>query len=139
MGKRKKMVLLGIFFMLFCILSCGCGIEEKEDKKLKDMDFTIVSDKEIPDELQKIIGEKKEGQMKLTYLTDKNLYIIRGYGEQKTGGYSIQVKDLYLTENAVYLKTELIGPGENDATEEAKSYPYIVIKTEKTEDVVIFE
>lgn len=139
MGKRKRIVCLGILLMLFGIASCGCGIEEKNDKKLKDMEFTIVSDKEVPEELGKIIEEKKNDEMKLTYLTDDSLYIVRGYGQQKTGGYSIKVKDLYLAENAVYLESELVGPGENDVTEKAKSYPYIVIKTEKTEDVVVFE
>lgn len=139
MGKRKRIVCLGILLMLFGIASCGCGIEEKNDKKLKDMEFTIVSDKEVPEELGKIIEEKKNDEMKLTYLTDDSLYIVRGYGQQKTGGYSIKVKDLYFAENAVYLESELVGPGENDVTEKAKSYPYIVIKTEKMEDVVVFE
>ena len=125
--------------MLAAVLVCGCKVEEKNDKKLREMEFTVISEKEVPEELKKIIEEKKTNEMKLTYMTDKNLYIVRGYGQQKTGGYSIKVKDLYLTENAVYLKTELMGPGEGDTTKKAKSYPYIVVKTEKTEDVVVFE
>ena len=35
-------------------------------------------------------------------------------GEQPSSGYSIAVEDLYLTENAVYVDTELLGP---DGTE----------------------
>ena len=139
MGKRKKILCLGILLMLLGIANCGCGIEEKNDKKLKDLEFTIVSDKEVPEELDKIISEKRKDEMKLTYMTDDNLYIVRGYGQQKTGGYSIKVKELYQAENAVYLDSELVGPGENDVTEKAKSYPYIVLKMEKTEDVVVFK
>lgn len=139
MEKWKRTVRLGALLMFLGILVCGCGVEEKNDKKLKEMEFTVVSDQEVPEELKKIIQEKKKDEMKLTYLTDENLYIVRGYGQQKTGGYSIQVKDLYLTDSAVYLETELMGPGENDSAKKAKSYPYLVVKTEKTEDVVVFE
>ncbi len=139
MEKWKRAIRLGGLLMFLGVLICGCTVVEQKDKKLKEMEFTVISDQEVPQELKKIIQEKKKDEMKLTYLTDENLYIVRGYGQQKTGGYSIQVKDLYLTESAVYLETELMGPGENDATEKAKSYPYLVIKTEKTEDVVVFE
>lgn len=139
MEKWKRTVRLGTLLMFLVILVCGCGVEEKNAKKLKKMEFTVVSDQEVPEELKKIIQEKKKDEMKLTYLTDENLYIVRGYGQQKTGGYSIQVKDLYLTDSAVYLETELMGPGENDSVKKAKSYPYLVVKTEKTEDVVVFE
>ncbi|MGN0290571.1 MAG: protease complex subunit PrcB family protein [Lachnospiraceae bacterium] len=139
MSKTRKIIQTGVILMLAAVLVCGCKVEEKNDKKLREMEFTVISEKEVPEELKKIIEEKKTNEMKLTYMTDKNLYIVRGYGQQKTGGYSIKVKDLYLTENAVYLKTELMGPGEGDTTKKAKSYPYIVVKTEKTEDVVVFE
>ena len=94
---------------------------------------------ELPDELKKIIEEKKQKEMKLTYMSGDKLYIVRGYGVQKTGGYSIQVKDLYQAKNAVYFKSELIGPGEKDVSEKVESYPYIVVSTEKTEDIVVFE
>jgi len=139
MNKLRKGMSLGILLLLFCVLGGGCGIEEKNDKKVKELDYDIISEKEIPEELKKAIEEKKENEMKLTYATDDGLYIVRGYGKQKTGGYSIQIKELYMAKNAVYLKTELIGPSETDVKEKAKSYPYIVIKTEKTEDVVVFD
>ena len=121
-------------------------MEEKSDAKVSDMKFTVISEKELPDELKKIIEEKKQKEMKLTYMSGDKLYIVRGYGVQKTGGYSIQVKDLYQAtsvmtslKNAVYFKSELIGPGENDVSEKVESYPYIVVSTEKTEDIVVFE
>lgn len=133
------MICLGILLMLLTITAGGCKVEEKNDAKVSDMEFTVISEKEIPEELKKIIDEKKGQEMKLTYMSDDKLYIIRGYGMQKTGGYSIQVKDLYQAKNAVYFKSELIGPGENDVSEKVESYPYIVVSTKKTEDVVVFE
>ena len=144
------MMCLGILLMLLATTVGGCKVEEKDDAKVSDMKFTVISEKELPDELKKIIEEKKQKEMKLTYMSGDKLYIVRifslfcnhevcGYGVQKTGGYSIQVKDLYQAKNAVYFKSELIGPGENDVSEKVESYPYIVVSTEKTEDIVVFE
>ena len=123
------MMCLGILLTLLMMTAGGCKVEEKDDAKVSDMKFTV----------KKIIEEKKQKEMKLTYMSGDKLYIVRGYGVQKTGGYSIQVKDLYQAKNAVYFKSELIGPGENDVSEKVESYPYIVVSTEKTEDVVVFE
>ena len=62
-----------------------------------------------------------------------------GYGPQSTGGYSIAVKELYLTSNSIVIDTELLGPekGENPAPE--TSYPYVVVKTEFSQKPVVFE
>ena len=133
------MMCLGILLTLLMMTAGGCKVEEKDDAKVSDMKFTVISEKELPDELKKIIEEKKQKEMKLTYMSGDKLYIVRGYGVQKTGGYSIQVKDLYQAKNAVYFKSEMIGPGENDVSEKVESYPYIVVSTEKTEDIVVFE
>ena len=62
-----------------------------------------------------------------------------GYGEQETGGYSISVRELYLTENAIVADTELLGPQNLEQTGAEKSYPYIVIKTEYLEEPIIFQ
>lgn len=83
---------------------------------------------------------KKTEAFKLTYSDKEYLYICIGYGEKETGGYSIAVNELYLTDNAVYVETELLGPGpENKTNNPTPSYPYIVIKTEYLEQTVIFE
>ena len=61
-----------------------------------------------------------------------------GYGKQETGGYSIVVEDLYLTEEAIYVSTGLLGPdpGQKGTRE---SYPVIVIKTELLDKTILFE
>ena len=61
-----------------------------------------------------------------------------GYGVQPTGGYSISVNELYLTDNSIVVNTELKGPekGENAGAEQ--SFPYIVIRTEYLENPVVF-
>lgn len=120
----------------------GCTLLSEEQVKLKDLEFTVLSEEKIPEELKTILGEKKQEPFKLTYSDNEYLYICIGYGEQESGGYSIAVNELYLTENAVYVNTSLLGPnaagqaGQNDRT---PTTPYIVIKTEYLDSTVIFE
>ena len=49
---------------LFC-LSFGCT--SKKEERLQEIDFTVVDDDEIPEELKTIIDQKKTGEFKLTY------------------------------------------------------------------------
>lgn len=143
--KRHYILFLFVWFtMLFAIT--GCGIKEKKgNERIKDLEFTVLGDENIPEELKQIIEEKKEKEFKITYQDNDFLYICVGYGKQNTGGYSITVSDLYLTANSVYVDTNLIGP-EPDTKElyggqekESSSYPYIVLKTEYLEKSVVFD
>ncbi|MDD6057226.1 MAG: protease complex subunit PrcB family protein [Clostridiales bacterium] len=117
----------------------GCSIEEKSGTKIRDLDYEIVEEDAIPEELLGMIAEKKEADFKLTYETGESRYIARGYGEQATGGYSIRVKDCYLASNAILIDTELLGPRKGETTSPNPSYPYIVLKIEKSEQNIIFE
>lgn len=130
-------VIVVIISMIF--LLNGCSMEESSNQKLRDLEFTIASENDIPEELQKIIEEKKVGEFKITYTDNESLYICVGYGEQKTGGYSIAVSDLYLTNNAIFIKTNLIGPSKDEKISEGLSYPYIIAKTEYIDKSVVFE
>ena len=82
---------------------------------MRDLEFSVVGDGDVPAELKQIISEKTLQPFKLTFSDEQNLYIVVGYGPQSTGGYSIAVKELYLTENSIVIDTELLGPekGEN--------------------------
>lgn len=121
------------------ILITGCTMEESSNQKLRDLEFTIVEETDIPEELLKIIEEKKVGEFKITYTDNESLYVCVGYGEQQTGGYSIAVNELYLTSNAIYIDTNLIGPSKDEKISEALSYPYVVVKTEYMDKSVVFE
>lgn len=133
-----------IFFMVLVIimgtnLLAGCSVEKTNRTKVRDLDYHVAAEEEIPEELNQQIEKKKTADFKLTYETPEYLYIVRGYGEQETGGYSIQVKELYLTSNAVFFSTELIGPRKGENTAKSPSFPYIVVRTEKTEKNIVFE
>lgn len=127
-------------FLAFAVFLClGCSVQEEGGEKIRDLEFEIVREKEIPEELMRVIESKKQQIFRLSYRDDGNLYIATGYGEQKSGGYSIQVRELYLAENAIYFDTELHGPQKEETVRPAKSYPYIVIKTQQRKEAVVFQ
>lgn len=134
---------------IYCIiLLCACGIlctctacrkENTSTKKIRNLEYTVLGSEEVPEELLSIIDERKEQEFKLTYSDGEFLYIVVGYGEQATGGYSIRVNEAYLTSNAVYTDTSLIGPEKGAEVQKAVSYPFIVIKTEYIDMRVVFD
>lgn len=130
-------MVLSLVLMMACL--GGCNLLSEERVKLRDLDFTVLSEEKIPEELEEIIAEKKQEPFKLTYSDNDFLYICIGYGAQETGGYSIAVNQLYLTDQAVYVNTSLLGPAPEEKTDKAPSYPCIVIKTELLDKKVIFE
>lgn len=133
---KKIIILLAALFIL-----AGCGSINDKTEKLKDLDFTVLAEDSFPAELKTLIDEKNHQEFKMTYLDSGFLYICIGYGKMSTGGYSIQVKELYETLNAVYVTTLLIGPepGSIDLTKKnSPSYPTIVIKTKWVEKSVVF-
>lgn len=136
--KHVITIMISICFLLSFILT-GCTMLSEERVKLRDLEFTVLSEEKIPQELMTIIEEKKGEPFKLTYSDNEYLYISIGYGEQKTGGYSIAVNELYLTDTAIYVNTSLLGPEGSVESENAPSYPCIVIKTEYLDETVIFE
>ena len=133
---RAGLLLLGTQ-LLFLFLLNGCS--ENGGMKLRDLEFTLVSDERLPEELKALLEERKTAEFKFTYTDQESLYICIGYGEQSTGGYSIVVNELYLTDNAIYVDTNLLGPSAGEKENPAVSYPYVVIKTENLDKNVVFE
>lgn len=131
-----KKIIVSILFL--CLSCCACSTQKEDGKKISDLEFSVLREEDIPEELKTVIEGKKQQNFKLTYEDQEQLYIAIGYGEQQTGGYSIQVKELYLSENAIYFDTELKGPKKEEINSKAKSYPYIVVKTEHRKESVVF-
>lgn len=121
------------------LLLAGCSFLSEETIKLRDLDFTVLSEEKIPGELLTVIEERKSVPFQITYSDNDYLYICVGYGEQETGGYSIAVNELYLTESNICVNTSLLGPDASEKGNKTPSYPYIVLKTEYLEQTVLFE
>ena len=129
----KTCVMIAGMILNLCVLS-GCSMDAQEDGKLRDLDFTVVSQEEQPDALRDVIEEKKTKPFQISYTRGEDLYIAVGYGEQECSGYSISVNELFETENSIVIDTTLIGPKETEQTAKTPSYPYVVAKTEGIAD-----
>ena len=140
-GKRFVQKLTALIMPILClgVCLCGCSLQSSERVKLRELEFTVLSEELIPKELKSMIEERKDEQLRLTYSDKENTYIVAGYGQQETGGYSIVVDELYLSDRAVYVSTLLLGPEISEKQKKEPSWPYIVIKTELLEETVIFE
>ena len=130
--KKRKYILMIILLGVLMLLS-GC------EEKVKDLEFTVTKEEELPEALRQQIEEKKEGDFRFTYSDNEYLYVARGYGIQETGGYSISVEDCYLSDTAICVKTRLQGPENGEEVTKAPSYPFIVLKLELREEEVLFQ
>ncbi len=140
MKKIFKKTLIAAFFimLLFCVTAC----DENNDKNKKDIEFTVCDKTRMPQELLDIIEERKEKVFKLSYINSGYMYIAVGYGEHNRKNYNVVVEELYSTDNAIYVETNLYTETETgtDANKgEASMYPYIVIKCEKSDLPVVFD
>lgn len=129
----KKRVCLFLFVLVVaCLISflSGCKLEETDDKKIKDLDYTICDEGNLPDALAQLIQEKKKEPFKLTYNTKDYLYIVMGYGAQDRADLCIQLKELYLTENAIFVDTELNSVEGKELEDDKLTYPWIAVKCE---------
>lgn len=139
MGYRLLLYGAAISIIAVLVIFGGCGIEKTDDSRISDAEYEIVEEEDFPQELKEKIEEKKASDFKLTYEGDTYLYVVRGYGEQETGGYSIQITDFYLTKNAVVFDTNLIGPSKDETKNAAPSYPYLVVRMSNPDKNVIFK
>lgn len=134
---RRICIYLAMSFL--CMVLPGCVNTNESTEKIRDLDFTVMSSQNIPQELLKVLEEEKTDVFHRTYSDGDKMYLCVGYGEQVSGGYSIMVNELCLTKENVCLDTTLIGPGPGENVGKEVSYPYIVICTEQIDLPVLFE
>lgn len=142
MGKNGKMAVTVV--IVICIMAggvfCGCGQTSSRQKQEEiECDYTVVATRDCPEEFLKNLEEKKINPFQMTYQDGTYLYMAVGYGEQKTGGYSILVEKLTETKDKIFLNTELRGPSKGENVLEKPSFPYVVIKMENKSKEVVFE
>ena len=139
MSEFEKRVVSICLVCLLCMCVAACGVRKDPMEKIKDWEFTVIAEDNVPEELLSMIEEKKAEPFKMTFEDQGFVYICVGYGTQQTGGYSIAVNELYETANAVYVDTNLIGPSPEEKGTNTPSYPFIVIKAEYTDKPIVFE
>lgn len=130
---------ISIALVCVLLLLCGCGEQSESSDKGKDWDYTVVAVRDCPKDFLNELDSKKVNPFQMTYMDGESLYIALGYGEQTTGGYSIVVHGLYDLGEKLCLEAELRGPGKDETVKEKASYPFIIVKTEKTDKEVVFD
>ena len=129
-----------VITVLASLLLTGCGAaEDRQEKERKEIDFTVVEREKLPAQLLQTIEENKAEEIRMTYTDGEDMYLIRGYGEQKTGGYSIAVVQCTEDEEKIYFDTRLIGPEEQEKPSGEPSYPYLAVKIETREKEAVIQ
>lgn len=138
--KKKVCAFAVVMIMTFLmVFLSACKLEETDDKKIKDLDYTICDEGKLPEALRQLIQEKKKEPFKLTYETKDYLYIVIGYGAQDRADLCIQLEELYLTENAIFVDTELDCVEGKVLEDDKLTYPWIAVKCQLYDVQVIFE
>lgn len=136
----KKIIGLVITIGLLFSFLGGCNPRAKEPGDVgTPLEFIILDEDEIPEKLQQKIEEEKEKPFQLSFSDGKDLYIVIGYGQQETGGYSIKVHTVEKQPESIRVITELIAPKKGETVIEVLTYPYIVMKTKDLQLPVEFE
>lgn len=135
--KSVKIVCAVVIFLLTIQIS-GCEGNYKGSGTGLNLEYTVLGETKIPEELMSQIEEKKAEGFELTYRDNEYLYIAKGFGEQKTSGCSISVTNLTSEDQTIYFETKLVIPQERENLNSISSFPYIVIKTELIDFPVVF-
>lgn len=140
-----KNILKGIAAIIIAVLMAflmaqlsGCSMEDIDREKVRDLEYEMVEEEYIPEEIyQELITDKEDFNRK-AYICSDQLYIVVCYGAQPTEGYTIDVDQLYESSNAIIVETTLKGPSRQEKVAEVISYPYIVLKVECIDKTVVF-
>lgn len=137
MKRNISIIFLIILSCILCFICNGCKVIKIEEAEREQLKFALIEADEVPETIKNILEEKKKKEFQFTYKSGNELYLFKGYGQQMSGGYSIQVTDLSESENALFFETRLIGPEEVDPGSEP-SYPFIGVKLEYRDKPVQF-
>ncbi len=135
--------------MILVLVALACvssGCRKQEVRERQELEFTVCAETELPDDLRQIIEEKKLHAFQMSYTTKEHLYIVVGYGEHDRTNLCVVVEELYKTDRAIYIKTDLktkaeisgVASGTDSDTSggqigTSSMYPYIVIRLPRLE------
>lgn len=137
--KRKQYVFFCcISLLLFATWGLTACSDETETKRGADWDYTVVPTQDCPQDFLEEIEKKKMNAFQMTYDDGEYRYLAVGYGEQEKNGFSIQVQGIYEKGDTLCMDTSLVGPNEDEIVLNKKSYPYLVVKVQKTGKKVEF-
>ena len=121
--KRRGRVLLAAVILM---LLASCRITDVSEGERKELSYAIVKPGDFPPEIDQILRRKKESAFQMAYESGDDLYI--------------QIEEVSKSENAVFVRTKLVGPAAKEEQKGAASCPYVVLKTKAAAGIsVVFE
>ncbi len=139
MKKQLGALLAMTMGVLTAAILTACSVADINSgagEKVEDLEYTILGEDIIPEELMPLIEERYEEAFQMTYTDNDFLYVCIGYGKQDNSGYTVVVNDFFLGENGVLVDTSLIGPAAGEERINAPQYAYIVLRTDALEEEV---
>jgi hypothetical protein len=125
--------------MMISVITVGCVKSADQKTEGSAIEFTVVDPEKLPQKLQEAIETNKKNEIRMTYTDGEDMYLVRGYGEQKTGGYSIAVETCIETDEAILFDTQLIGPENQENLSKDPSYPVLVVKIETRDKEAVIQ
>lgn len=133
----KKKIPFMVLILWMAASFCGCRVIRIEEEERRPLEYEVMGQEGVPAEVLSLIEKKKTKEFQMTYQAGKELYLIKGYGQQMSGGYSIQVEELSQTSNGIFFRTKLLGPSEEEQGGEP-SCPFITVKIRYSKKPVQF-
>ena len=109
------------------------AVADKNQRRALDLYYDLIALKEPP--------------MRILFLMIRQYRILfqvkallkQGYGRKETTGYSVEVTELYETEDAIHIRTNLLGPQRKEKILEAATYPGVIVQLEYIGKDVLFD
>lgn len=95
--------------------------------------YEICTEKNLPEHLQNLLEKRKKNPGTFAYKNSRYTYLVVCYGEKPYSGYSVQVEECWKDGEQLYLETQLIGPAAGEEIIETLTYPFLVVRCERTE------
>ena len=137
----KRKTVLVCLLLGFLVMLCACqkkGETERSYENAQDVSFEIVSGSDVPYKDNEKIFKLKEEGFGFSYRDGDVMYTAFGFGQQNTGGYSIQVLAVKETESAIIIEAQLIAPEAEEVIVNQPSTPYMILKMANAEKDVQF-
>lgn len=123
--------------VLLFLAGCGKIIDMEADKK--EVEYVICKESNLPAQLQEILKEKKKKAGTFTFSNSMYTYLVVCYGPKPYSGYSVRIEECSRTTEALYLRTQLIGPSSSEPVIETETFPFLVVRCEKVDVLCIID
>ncbi|MBQ9155557.1 MAG: protease complex subunit PrcB family protein [Eubacterium sp.] len=128
---------LYLIFALLLLGGCDGGLNLAESRQ--EADYVICPPGHFPPELKRRIEGKCKKACSFTFSNTSSTYLVVCYGRQEYAGCSIRVEECSMGPRTLYLRTQLMGPGGEDPVVREPTWPYIVVRCQRTDKVCRIE